>query len=182
MAKAGANSEAKTEEKSRAKSSAAPQYWLLKSEPECFSFEDLWKAPRRRTGWDGVRNYQARNFMRDAMRVGDGVLYYHSSAEPPGIAGIARVASAAYPDPTQFDPAAEHFDPKSKREAPQWFQVDIEAVKKLPRFVALEDLKSVSGVAGMLVLQRGQRLSVMPVSAKEWGIVLELAGLTVRDF
>jgi predicted RNA-binding protein with PUA-like domain len=110
------------------------------------------------------------------------VLYYHSGAEPPGIAGLARIVGAAYPDPTQFDPAAEHFDPKSKRESPQWFQVDIEAVKKLPRFVALDDLKSVAELSGMLVLQRGQRLSVMPVKEKEWGIVLRLAGLTARDF
>jgi predicted RNA-binding protein with PUA-like domain len=164
------------------KSKSAAQYWLLKSEPDCFSFDDLWNAARRRTGWDGVRNYQARNFMRDAMRVGDGVLYYHSGAEPPGVAGLARVASAAYADPTQFDPAAEHFDPKSKREAPQWFQVDIEAVRKLPRYVALADLKRAHDLADMLVLQRGQRLSVMPVTKNEWGIVLALGGLDARDF
>ena len=165
-----------------AKSKQAAQHWLVKSEPDCFSFDDLWKAARRRTGWDGVRNYQARNFMRDAMRIGDGVLYYHSGAEPPGIAGIARVASAAYPDPTQFDPAAEHFDPKSKRDAPLWFQVDIEAVRKLPQFIALADLKRVPALADMAVLQRGQRLSVMPVTAEEWGIVLALGGLGARDF
>jgi predicted RNA-binding protein with PUA-like domain len=164
------------------KKASAHGYWLLKSEPDCFSFADLWKAPRRRTGWDGVRNYQARNFMRDAMRVGDGVLYYHSGAEPPGIAGIARVASAAYPDPTQFDPAAEHFDPKSTREAPPWVQVDIEAVKELARYVSLSDLKSARGLDKMLVLQRGQRLSVMPVAPAEWGIVLALGGLSGRDF
>jgi predicted RNA-binding protein with PUA-like domain len=165
-----------------AKSRAAHGYWLVKSEPDCFSFDDLWSAPRRTTGWDGVRNYQARNFLRDAMRVGDGVLYYHSGAEPPGVAGIARVASAAYPDPTQFDPAAEHFDPKSKRDAPQWFQVDVQAVKKLARFVTLADLRGDEGLARMLVLQRGQRLSVMPVTPSEWGIVLALGGPDARDF
>jgi len=158
------------------------QYWLVKSEPDCFSFDDLWTAPRRTTGWDGVRNYQARNFLRDAMRVGDGVLYYHSGAEPPGVAGIARVASASYPDPTQFDPAAEHFDPKSRREMPLWFQVDIQAVRKLPRFLSLRTLKSEKALARMRVLQRGQRLSVMPVEPAEWGIVLALGGLEARDF
>src|SRR5436190_21046965 len=146
-------------------SKKARGYWLVKSEPDCFSFDDLWRAPRRTTGWDGVRNYQARNFLRDAMRVGDGVLYYHSGAEPPGVAGIARVASDAYPDPTQFDPAAEHFDPKSRRASPQWFQVDIQAVAKLARYVTLADLRGATALAKMLVLQRGQRLSVVPVTA-----------------
>jgi predicted RNA-binding protein with PUA-like domain len=157
-------------------------YWLVKSEPDCFSFDDLWRAPRRTTGWDGVRNYQARNFLRDAMQVGDGVLYYHSGAEPPGVAGIARVASAAHPDPTQFDPAAEHFDPKSSRASPQWFEVDIQGVAKLARYVTLADLRGAAGLSKMLVLQRGQRLSVMPVTASEWGIVLGLGGLDARDF
>lgn len=164
------------------KSKSARGYWLMKSEAECFSFDDLWNAPGRRTGWDGVRNYQARNFIRDAMQVGDGVLYHHSNSEPAGVAGIARVVSAAYPDPTQFDPAAEHFDPKSQRAAPQWFQVDVEAVKKLARFVALEDLRAAEELGEMLVLQRGQRLSVMPVTENEWAVVLALGGLSPRDF
>lgn len=159
----------------------SPRYWLMKSEADCFGFDHLWNTPGKRTGWDGVRNYQARNFIRDSMSIGDLVLYYHSNAEPSGIAGIARVASAAYPDPTQFDPSAEHFDPKSKREDPPWMQVDIEAVAKLPRFVSLQDLKRDPRLARMLVLQRGQRLSVLPVEAGEWRVVLELAGLDPAD-
>jgi len=154
----------------------------MKSEPECFSFDDLWNAPRRRTGWDGVRNYQVRNFMRDAMHVGDGVLFYHSSAEPPGVAGVARIASAARPDPTQFDPAAEHFDPSSSRDAPTWLEVDVQAVGKLARYVSIDDLRSAPELSEMLVLRRGQRLSVMPVTAHEWGVVLALGGLDARDF
>jgi predicted RNA-binding protein with PUA-like domain len=161
---------------------ASPRYWLLKTEAECFGFDDLARAPGKRTGWDGVRNYQARNFLRDSMSIGDLVLYYHSNAEPSGIAGIARIASAAYPDPTQFDPAAEHFDPKSRREDPPWMQVDVEAVLKLPRFVSLEELKRDPRLARMLVLQRGQRLSVLPVEAGEWRVVLELAGVSPSDF
>jgi predicted RNA-binding protein with PUA-like domain len=161
-----------------ARSKASPQrYWLLKSEAECFGFDDLWRAPKRRTAWDGVRNYQARNFLRDQMSVGDGVLFYHSNAEPSGVAGLARVASKAYPDPTQFDPSAEHFDPKSRREDPAWLQVDIEAWQRLPRFVPLAELKLDPRLAKMLVIQRGQRLSVMPVSAPEWRAVLALGGL-----
>ena len=153
------------------------RYWLFKSEPECFSFADLARAPRRRTGWDGVRNHQARNFLRDSMRVGDGILYYHSSAEPPGVAGIARVASAAYPDPTQFDPAAEHFDPRSTRADPVWYQVDVEAVCELPRFVPLSELRARPELASMPLLQRGQRLSLMPVEPEHWRAVLALGGL-----
>lgn len=155
----------------------ARQYWLFKSEPECFSFADLVRAPRGRTGWDGVRNHQARNFLRDSMRVGDLVLYYHSSAEPPGVAGIARVASAAYPDPTQFDPAAEHFDPRSTRAAPTWYQVDLEAVRELRRFVPLAELRARPDLAGMALLQRGQRLSLMPVEEAHWRAVVALGGL-----
>lgn len=151
-------------------------YWLMKSEPDCFSFDDLLAAPKRRSGWDGVRNFQARNFLRDQFAVGDGVLFYHSSATPPGVAGIARVARAAYPDSTQFDPASDHFDPKSKPAEPTWVQVDIEAVEKCPRFVTLEDLKKEPKLADMKVLQRGQRLSVLPVTKGEWKHVLELAG------
>ena len=153
------------------------RYWLLKSDTECFTFDDLWSAPQRRTGWDGVRNYQARNFLRDQMGMGDGVLFYHSNAEPSGVAGLARVVSKAYPDPTQFDPSDEHFDPKSRREDPAWMQVDIEAWQRLPRFVSLAEIKADPRLSKMLVIQRGQRLSVLPVSAAEWRVVLELGGL-----
>lgn len=155
---------------------AARKYWLLKSEPDCFSFDDLLAAPKRRTGWDGVRNFQARNSLRDEMAVGDGVLFYHSSASPAGIAGIARVVRAGYPDPTQFDPASDHFDARSRPAAPTWFQVDVEAVEKCPRFVTLDDLKQEPKLSAMKVLQRGQRLSVMPVAPAEWSVVLRLSG------
>lgn len=154
-----------------------PRYWLLKSEPAVFSFDDLWKAKQRSTPWDGVRNYQARNFLRDAMSPGDGVLYYHSNADPPGIAGIARIASAAYPDPTQFDPADAHYDPRSAPDDPRWWLVDVQAVERLPRFLSRQDLQGVPALAQMVVLQRGSRLSVQPVTAAEWRAVRRLAGL-----
>ena len=155
------------------------RYWLVKSEPDCFAFEDLMRAPRRTTGWDGVRNFQARNFMRDEMQVGDGVLYYHSSAAPPAIAGIAEVARAAYPDPTQFDPASEYFDPKASDDAPIWMQVDIRAVAPLPRPLALDELRRVDGLERMELLRKGSRLSVQPVRPEEWAAVLAVAGLRV---
>jgi len=152
------------------------RYWLMKSEPDVFSFDDLWKAKGRRTAWDGVRNYRARNFMRDDMQVGDGVLYYHSNAEPPGVAGVAEVASRPYPDPTQFDPKSKYFDPKSTPEDPRWQLVDVKAVEKLPRFVSLTDLKENAKLASMGAVQRGNRLSVQPVTAAEWREVLGMGG------
>jgi predicted RNA-binding protein with PUA-like domain len=160
------------------KPDAAPRrFWLLKSEPQDFSFDDLLAARGRRAGWDGVRNHQARNLMRDRMQVGDGVLFYHSSAEPPGVAGIARIARAAYPDPTQFDRRSEHYDPKSRKESPTWLQVDVEAVRELPRFLPLAELRATPALSGMLLLRRGQRLSIQPVTPEEWLAVLALAGL-----
>ena len=155
----------------------SPRYWLLKSEPEVFSFDDLWRAPRRTTFWDGVRNYQARNLLREGMRVGDGVLFYHSNAAPPGVAGVAEVASVARPDPTQFDPGDPHHDPRSTPDAPRWWGVDVRAVAKLPRFVPLEVLRAEPGLSGMALLQRGSRLSVQPVSPWEWRHVRALGGL-----
>lgn len=151
--------------------------WLFKSEPAVFSFADLERAPRRRTGWSGIRNHQARNFLRDQVALGDGVLFYHSSAEPAGVAGIARVVGAARPDPTQFDARSEGYDARSRREAPTWFEVEIEAVRALPRFVELAALKARAELAQMLVVQRGQRLSIQPVQPSEWRVVLELGGL-----
>ena len=152
------------------------RFWLVKSEPDCFSFDDLLHAPGRTTGWDGVRNYQARNFMRDDMAPGDGVLYYHSNAAPPAIAGIAEVARAAYPDPTQFDPASEYFDPKASPDAPVWMQVDIRAVAPLARPLALDELRAVPALRGMELLRKGSRLSVQPVTADEWAAVIDLGG------
>ncbi len=152
------------------------RYWLFKSEPDVFSFDDLWKAKGRRTSWGGVRNYQARNLIRDEMQAGDGVLFYHSSSEPTGVAGIAELSTAAYADPTQFDRRDDAYDPKSKREAPTWLAVDIKAVRRLERFVTLAELRATPELAAMGVLRRGNRLSVQPVTRAEWLAVERLAG------
>lgn len=152
---------------------SAPQYWLMKSEPAECSIDHLAAAPQATVPWVGVRSHQARNFMRDAMRVGDGVLFYHSSCAEPGIAGIARVASAAYPDPTQFDPASPYADPAARQEAPRWQLVDVTLVKKTP-LLALRTMRERPELATMRVLQRGNRLSVMPVTPAEWQAVLAL--------
>jgi predicted RNA-binding protein with PUA-like domain len=151
------------------------RHWLVKSEPDAFSFDDLLASPKRTTGWSGVRNYQARNFMRDDMKKGDRVFFYHSSADPTAIVGVAEVAREGYPDPTAFDPRDSHFDPKSKPDAPTWIMVDIRAVEKLARPVSLADLKGVPGLEKMVLLQRGSRLSVQPVTPAEWEIVYRLA-------
>jgi predicted RNA-binding protein with PUA-like domain len=150
-------------------------YWLFKSEPDCFSFADLMAAPGRTTGWDGVRNFQARNFLRDEVRVGDGVLFYHSNADPPAIAGIAEVVRAGHPDPSAFDPSAPHYDPKSKPDNPTWYQVSIRAVRAIEPALGLPRLRTIPALAGMELLRKGNRLSVQPVSASEWGAVLALA-------
>jgi predicted RNA-binding protein with PUA-like domain len=153
----------------------APAYWLMKSEPDEFSIEDLARAPHRTTPWFGVRNYTARNFMRDTMKVGDGVLFYHSSCAVPGIAGIARVASEAYPDETQFDRKSPYYDPKAKREAPRWMLVDVELVKKT-RLMPLEEMRGYRELQDMVVLRRGNRLSITPVAPHEWRFILEILG------
>jgi predicted RNA-binding protein with PUA-like domain len=150
------------------------RHWLVKSEPDAFSFDDLLASPDRTTGWSGVRNYQARNFMRDDMKLGDPVFFYHSSADPTAIVGVAEVVREGYPDPTAFDPRDSHFDPKSKPDSPTWIMVDLRAVERLARPVSLADLKGVKGLEGMALLQRGSRLSVQPVSASEWEIVYSL--------
>ena len=150
-------------------------YWLMKSEPDEFSIDDLAKAPKKTTPWFGVRNYQSRNFMRDAMRVGDGVLFYHSSTEVPGIAGIAKVASAPYPDASQFDRKSPYYDPKSRREEPRWVNVDVAFVKKT-RLMPLEEMRAHRELAGMAVLKRGNRLSITPVSEAEWRFIVEKLG------
>jgi predicted RNA-binding protein with PUA-like domain len=148
--------------------------WLFKSEPSTFSFEDLCASPGGVSGWDGVRNYQARNLLRDSIKVGDRVLFYHSSSEAPAVVGLARVVRGAYPDPTQFDPAHDHFDPKAKREAPTWFQVDLQAERPLARPVALAELKLTKGLDGLVLLQRGSRLSVQPVSKPHFDAIVAL--------
>ena len=149
------------------------QHWLMKIEPDECSIDDLARLPGQTVPWTGVRNYQARNFMRDAMRVGDGVLYYHSSCAEPGVAGLAEVASAAYPDATQFDPASPYFDPAAKPEAPRWVHVDVRFVRKT-RLLPLARLRATPALAGMALLQRGSRLSITPVTPEEWRTVLAL--------
>jgi len=139
----------------------------MKSEPGEFSIDDLLAAPGRRTAWSGVRNYQARNFMRDDMRAGDGVLFYHSSCAEPGVAGIAQVATNAYPDESQFDRKSPYYDPKATRAAPRWFNVDVRGVKKT-RLVPLAELRAQRSLAKMWLLRPGSRLSITPVSAAEW--------------
>jgi predicted RNA-binding protein with PUA-like domain len=150
-------------------------YWLFKSEPDCFSFADLEAAPDRTTGWDGIRNYQARNFLRDQVKVGDGVLFYHSNAAPPSIAGIAEVVREAHPDPTAFNPESDHHDPKSDPSNPTWFQVSIRAVKPIDPPLELPRLRTVEALDKMELLRKGSRLSVQPVSAGEWKAILAMA-------
>jgi predicted RNA-binding protein with PUA-like domain len=150
-------------------------YWLLKTEPTTFSFDDLWHAPKRTTKWDGVRNFQARNMLRDQMKEGDHIFNYHSSADPTGIVGIAEVARSGYPDPTAFDEKDSHYDPKSRKESPTWYVVDVKAVRKFPEMITLEKLRTVAGLENMVLLRKGSRLSVQPVSAEEWKIITGLA-------
>jgi len=149
-------------------------HWLLKTEPDVFSFDDLMRAPGRTTGWDGVRNYQARNFLRDQMKKGDLVLIYHSSADPPAVAGVAEVVRKGYPDPSQFDPKYDHYDPESAPAAPRWYQVDVKAVRKLARPVSLPEIRQTKALAKMPLVQRGQRLSVQPVGAKEFELIVRM--------
>lgn len=149
--------------------------WLLKSEPEVYSIDDLKRD--KRTLWDGVRNYQARNTLRDDMQVGDAVLFYHSNAEPPAIAGVAKIVKAGYPDPTAFDPRHKYYDPKSKADAPTWYAVDIAFVKKLAAPLGLPALKATKGLEKMALLQKGSRLSVQPVTEAEYKIIARLAKL-----
>lgn len=154
-------------------------FWLMKSEPDVFSYDDLVSAKGSQTHWDGVRNYQARNTMRDDMKVGDLVLYYHSNTKPPGVAGVAEVVAEGYPDPSQFDPKDSHFDPKSSEENPRWFCVDLRAVAALPEYVSIEALKGNAKLEDMAVVQRGQRLSVQPVTAAEFREVLKMGGTSL---
>jgi len=147
-------------------------YWLMKSEPNVYSIDDL--ASEGTDHWDGVRNYQARNMMRDDMRVGDGVLFYHSNAKPPGVAGLAKIARRGYPDHTQFDPDSKYYDAKSNPDDPRWYMVDVEFVEKFDEVVPLPVLKATPGLEDMVVNQKGSRLSVQPVTADEFKIVRKL--------
>ena len=149
------------------------RYWLMKSEPSDVSVDDVAAKPNKTVNWYGVRNFQARNFMKNEMAVGDGVLFYHSSCPEPGIVGIAEVASAPYPDPTQFDPKSHCFDAKSKPEAPRWQHVDVRLLKKT-RLLGLPELRTIPELAEMRVLQKGNRLSITPVSAAEWKKITHL--------
>jgi len=147
------------------------RYWLMKSEPGEVSIDDVLGAPDRTVPWVGVRNYQARNFMRDAMQIGDGVLFYHSGCAQPGIAGLAEIASMSYPDPTQYVRHSRYFDPKATPETPRWMLVDVRALKKT-RLMPLAELRIYPELADMLVLQRGNRLSITPVMASEWRCII----------
>ena len=158
-------------------SKASPRHWLVKSEPSVFSFDDLLAAKGRRTHWDGIRNYRVRNFIRDDIKKGDLVLFYHSNASPPGVAGTAEVVREAYPDHTQFDPKDAHYDPKSDEGDPRWLMFDVKAGERFPEYVSLQELKDNPRLKDMLVVQRGQRLSIQPVTPKEWREVLRMGGL-----
>ena len=151
-------------------------YWLMKSEPETFSIDDLKARPKRTTHWDGVRNYQARNFLRDGMQRGDLAFFYHSNCEEPGIAGIVKIVKTGYPDHTAFDKNDKHFDPQSDRTNPRWYMVDVQFQRKLKRTLTLAELKKYSNGAleGLALLKRGNRLSITPVSAAHWNFIPQL--------
>lgn len=150
------------------------RYWLMKTEPTEFSIDDLESRPNQTEPWDGVRNYQARNMLRDEMQVGDQVFIYHSNCDVPGATGIAEIARAGYPDPTAFQAGHKHYDPDSKPEAPRWFMVDVRFVRKLRRTISLTELKDRPELDGLALVRRGNRLSVMPVSAEHWDVILGL--------
>ena len=151
-------------------------HWLLKSEPASFSIDDLGKAPKRTTAWDGVRNFQARNMLRDSMKKGDLAFFYYSSCEVPGIAGIVSIAREGYPDITAFDPKHDHYDADSQQDAPRWYAVDVKLERKLKRIITLDELRAhaTKDLKDFVLLRRGNRLSVMPVSKKDWDFVLTL--------
>jgi len=150
------------------------RYWLMKSEPSEFGIDDLAERPRKTEPWDGVRNYQARNMMRDEMKKDDLAFFYHSNCDEPGIVGLMRVVREGYPDPTAFDPDDDHYDPKSDPKAPRWFLVDVELVRKLKRTIPLKELKAQRELAQLALVRKGNRLSVMPVAVDEWEFILSL--------
>ena len=149
------------------------KYWLMKSEPDDFSIQDLAKRPGQIEPWTGVRNYQARNYMRDEMQIGDPVLVYHSSVTPPGVAGLAEVASEAFPDPTAFDSKSKYFDPKAATHGNTWRCVNVKHVETFPRLVTLEEIRNIPGLAAMVLLKPGSRLSIQPVTAKEFKLITD---------
>ncbi len=157
-------------------SNSSPSYWLFKSEPSVFGIDDLADCPDQTTCWDGVRNYQARNFLRDRIRAGDQAFFYHSNCKQPGIAGIVQIICVGYPDPTALDPASPYFDPKSTPNQPRWFMVDVKLVCKFTHKVTLSELKRHPELAGLYLLRRGNRLSIMPVESEHWNFILSLAG------
>jgi predicted RNA-binding protein with PUA-like domain len=152
----------------------ARRYWLMKSEPQAFSIQDLARAPKQTTSWDGVRNYQARNLLRDEIKVGDGVLFYHSSVDPPGVAGTAEIARAGYPDATQFDPKSGHHDPDARPDQPRWYVVDIKFGQAFPQLVGLPLLRQTVALRDMVLLRKGSRLSVQPVTPDEWKTIVAM--------
>ena len=154
------------------------QYWLMKSEPECFSIDDLYNAPNKTNHWDGVRNYQARNFMLKNMQIGDRIFFYHSNCKVPAIVGVAKVSSRPYPDHTAWDPNSEHYDPKSPKDNPRWFMVDITFEQKFKHEISLQQLKLFPELQDMLLLRKGNRLSITPVSPKAWQFIIDLANKT----
>ena len=149
-------------------------YWLMKSEPDTFSIDDLLKRPDRTEHWDGVRNYQARNMMRDEMKAGDQAFFYHSNCDEPGIVGIMEVCKEGYPDFLAFDPNDPHYDPKSTPDNPRWFMVDVKYVRHLPRTITLRELKEKTELAEFPLIRRGNRLSIMPVTKAQWDFILSL--------
>lgn len=162
--------------KARTAGTATRQYWLFKSEPSAFGIEHLAKAPSQTAPWDGVRNYQARNYLRDQVKVGDYVLFYHSREEPLGVFGTMEVVKAGYPDSTAFNPKSKYYDPASKPDQPRWYMVDVKLIRKFDEPVTREQLAEDSVTSGMLVMKKGMRLSIQPVTQAEWDAVLKLAG------
>jgi len=155
------------------------RYWLMKSEPDVFSIDDLGRARGAKTAWWGVRNYQARNFMRDQMQLGDQAFFYHSSCPQPGVVGIVEVCTLAYPDATQFDPASEYYDPAATLRKPRWFNVDVKLVRKT-RLLEIQEMREHTALADMRVLQKGNRLSITPVEARHWKLILKLLDKPAR--
>jgi len=156
------------------------KYWLLKSEPDVFGLADLKKCPKKTEPWDGIRNYQARNFMRDEMAVGDLALFYHSNTTPPGVAGVAKIVKEAYPDHTAFDPKSKYHDPKSDPDNPRWLMVDVQFVAEFPDYVDLSALKADPKLEDMLILRRGNRLSITPVEKKHFTRICKLGGYSPK--